>query len=103
MTPRISGAALFPAAQTVYRRGESSILLMPLQAMLLALTAVYPETGSLEVNGTNDEQTSRTVRRYQKIFGQKETGEIDADFWESLHLLYSSCMICGRHRPDRAR
>lgn len=102
MKKRVSEAALFPTEETVYRKGESSILLMPVQAMLYVLGSVYPETGSPEINGTNDEKTADLVRCFQKIFGQEETGEIDISFWESLCLLYRSCVACGRHRPDAA-
>ena len=37
MVNGVSEAAIFPTAETVYRQGEASIQLMPIQAMIDAL------------------------------------------------------------------
>ena len=98
----VSEAAIFPTAETVYRQGEASIQLMPIQAMIDALARIYQNIGGLTVTGINDEKTVRSVKNLQKIFGQEQTGEIDAYFWEYLASLYRCTITFGRYRPDGA-
>lgn len=102
MPTEIMDASIFPTLDTVYRQGEASIQLFPIQAMLLVLTAIYPDTGSLEITGVNDEMTSQTVKNYQKIFGQEQTGEIGIEFWDYLTALYRCNVTGARFRPEAA-
>lgn len=102
MPEEIIEAAIFPSLDTVFRRGETSIQLVPIQAMLLVLTSIYRGTGSIEVNGTNDGLTSQTVKNYQKIFGQEQTGEIGIEFWDYLTALYRCNVTGARFRPEGA-
>lgn len=98
----VSEAAIFPSADTVYRQGEASIQLLPVQSMIDALARIYPNIGSPSSNGVNDEQTTESVKNLQKIFGQEQTGEIDSYFWEYLAALYRCTITAGRFRPDEA-
>ena len=87
---RISEAALFPSAETVYQAGEASVQFLPIQAMLKVLTMIFPNTGSPELTGVHDAKSVESVLLYQKIFGMEENGEITLEFWENLTLLYKS-------------
>ena len=62
----VSEAAIFPTVDTVYRQGEASIQLMPIQAMIDALARIYQNIGGLTVTGINDEKTVRSVSFLQK-------------------------------------
>jgi murein L,D-transpeptidase YcbB/YkuD len=99
MPTEVNDAKIFPTAGTVYRVGEGSIMLLPVQGMLAALTAVYPDLGTPSMTGINDSDTTETVKRFQQIFGQEETGIIDRDFWDYLNALYTCNISAGRYRP----
>lgn len=98
----VSEAAIFPSAATVYRQGEGSIQLLPVQAMMDALSRIYANVSSPAASGVNDEKTVESVKSLQRIFGREQTGEIDAYFWEYLAALYRCAVTAGRFRPDEA-
>lgn len=98
----VSEAAIFPSADTVYRQGEGSIQLLPVQAMMDALARIYANISAPAISGINDEKTIETVKSLQQAFGQEQTGEIDAYFWEYLAALYQCTVTAGRFRPDEA-
>lgn len=102
MASDMINAVIFPSADTVYRQGEGSIQLIPVQSIINVLTHVYPNIGSLDATGINDERTTETVKNLQRIFGQAETGEIDVSFWDNLAALYSCTLPRGRFRPDES-
>lgn len=98
----VSEAAMFPSADTVYRQGEASIQLLPIQSMIEALSRIFTNIGSPSSGGVNDDRTVESVKNLQKIFGREQTGEIDAYFWEYLAALYRCTVPAGRFRPDEA-
>lgn len=102
MPTEVMDASIFPTFDTVYRQGEASIQLFPIQAILLVLTSIYDDTGSIEITGVNDETTLQTVKNYQRIFGQEPTGEIDIEFWDYLTALYRCNVTGARFRPEAA-
>lgn len=102
MINEVSEVSIFPSADTIYRQGEGSIQLLPVQSMINVLSQIYPNIGSPSHSGINDTKTIETVKNLQKIFGQNQTGEIDADFWEYLAALYSCTLPGGRFRPDQS-
>ncbi len=89
-------AAVYPGTDYVFAKGESSICLIPIQAIMYVLSLVYPELGTIEINGVFDEATSGMTARLQGIFGQEQTGILDKELWDMTADMYANLVTRNR-------
>lgn len=90
-------ARIYPSAAKRIAPGEAEDCLYAIQGMMLPLTRIYPELGTVGVTGVNDDQCAACVQNLQRCFGQEENGVIDKRFWNSLAGFYTA-QVSGR-RP----
>ena len=69
--------------------GEKNLHLYLIQAMMAALGECYTGAEPPLVTGVYDAATQRAVLKLQALFGQAQTGRIDASFWSYLSKLYT--------------
>lgn len=70
--------------------GTSTPLLLPIQAMFLALSQVFGPVRAGAVSGHLDEDTAHNIRWLQNRASRAETGILDKDTWEDLSRLYET-------------
>ncbi len=71
-----------------YRRGDTSYNIFIIQAVLLALAAVYSSMSAPDMTGILDEQTAQSIMSFQYLNGLPETGEVDKITWKNMALHY---------------
>ena len=70
-----------------------------LQTYLNTLATVYPEIGTLAVDGIFGEATENAVKTVQRIFGLPETGVVNLATWNVIAGQYES-ILTGRTRSE---
>ena len=56
--------------------------------LYVVATRAYPEIGRTTIDGQYDEETRRSVKRFQKIIGLPDTGAVDIDTFSALYDVY---------------
>ena len=72
------------------RRGSSGTNVRILQKQLSRIAKDYPSFGKPVVNGTFDEATERSVKRFQKQFGLTADGVVGRATWYKISFIYVS-------------
>ncbi|MBQ9467846.1 MAG: peptidoglycan-binding protein [Clostridia bacterium] len=73
-------------------QGEHCDLMYIVQAMLRTLEGHYKGLEEQDMNGTCDEVTSGNIRCLQKLWGLRESGNIDVNTWNMLACAYNEFM-----------
>ena len=60
-----------------------------LQYFLAVIGAYYEAVQPLQITGVYDEQTERSVRSFQKLFGLPQTGEVNERTWDDIYRAYA--------------
>lgn len=69
--------------------GAEGNLVKSLQYYLAVIGAYYESVLPVPVTGYFGEQTNRSVRSFQRIFGLPETGTVDLETWNDLYRAYA--------------
>lgn len=86
----------------VIKRGESSIYLYLIQAVLLTLSEIYASIAAPEVTGILDAPTSDAISTFQYLSGLPQTGELDKVTWKHMARHYTlASNLNGKVRRDR--
>ena len=60
-----------------------------LQYFLAVIGAYYESVEPLEITGTFDAQTERSVRSFQRVYGLPVTGVVDEATWDDIYRAYA--------------
>lgn len=91
----INTAAPFPGTALLLGSESESVRL--LQRYLNALSAIYPEIGTVSEDGIFGEKTEAAVKAFQKIFGLPENGVVGAVVWNAIAEQYDN-IAAGEYR-----
>ena len=79
----------FPSPDCVICKGENCDTVMICQIMLAALSVAYDRFYDVQINGSLDDATARSIAEFQAINRIPETGEIDMLTWNALARNYN--------------
>ena len=73
----------------MYRINDRQEAVREIKKYLYAVARrAYPEIGRTTIDGQYDEETRRSVKRFQKIMGLPDTGAVDIDTFSALYDVY---------------
>lgn len=86
--------------------GDSGPFVRSFQYYLAVVGAYYASVTPIQITGQYDEQTTASVRSFQKTFGLPQTGIMDRETWNELYAAYQGILEsepdtgCGRLFPQ---